>query len=108
MRAMILAAELLAGHGFQEVIANIHWFPELIRGQLGDGSTHGIELSYREEEKLLGTAGGVRNVADFLGDDFLVISGDALTDIELTAMREAHASRDAIATLAVKAVPDTS
>lgn len=101
-------AELLAGHGFTEVIANVHWFPELIREQLGDGSTHGIELSYREERKLLGTAGGVRNVADFLGSDFLVISGDALTDIELSTMRDAHAASDGIATLAVKRVPDTS
>jgi NDP-sugar pyrophosphorylase family protein len=105
---MVHIAELLAEHGFREVIANIHWFPELIQEQLGDGSTHGIELSYRKEEKLLGTAGGVRNVSDFLGDNFLIISGDALTDIDLEAMREAHRAHGGIATLAVKRVPDTS
>ena len=100
--------ELLAQHGFSEVIANLHWFPELIRERLGDGSRFGIELSYSEEEALLGTAGGVRNAADFLGDSFLVISGDALTDIDLAAMRDFHHAHGAIATLATRRVQDTS
>jgi len=100
--------ELLSRHGFTEVIANLHWFPELIRERFGDGSRFGVELSYSEEEALLGTAGGVRKAADFLGEDFLVISGDALTDIDLAAMREFHASHNGIATLATKQVADTS
>jgi len=100
--------ELLARHGFTEVNANLHWFPELIRDRFGDGSRLGIELRYSEEEALLGTAGGVRGVADFLGDDFLVISGDALTDIDLAAMRDFHRSHGGIATLATKRVADTS
>jgi mannose-1-phosphate guanylyltransferase len=100
--------ELLAGHGFREVNANLHWFPELIRERLGDGSQLGIELHYSEEEALLGTAGGVRNAAGFLGDEFLVISGDALTDIDLATMREAHRSHDGIGTLATRRVDDTS
>ena len=50
----------------------------------------------------------MRNAADFLGDDFLVISGDALTDIDLTAMRDFHESHDGIATLATKRVEDTT
>jgi mannose-1-phosphate guanylyltransferase/mannose-1-phosphate guanylyltransferase/phosphomannomutase len=99
---------LLTEHGFTEVIANLHWFPELVRSHLGDGSEHGIELSYSHEEALLGTAGGVRKVRDFLGDSFLVISGDALTDIDLSAMRDYHQSHDGIATLAVTPVEDTS
>jgi mannose-1-phosphate guanylyltransferase len=100
--------QLLSGHGFTEVIANLHWFPELIRARFGDGSAFGINLSYSEEEQLLGTAGGVRNAAGFLGDEFLIISGDALTDIDLAAMRAFHASHDGIATLATKRVTDTS
>jgi mannose-1-phosphate guanylyltransferase len=100
--------ELLVRHGFGEVIANLHWFPETIRERFGDGSEFGIELRYSEEEQLLGTAGGVRNAAGFLGDEFLVISGDALTDIDLTAMREFHSSHDGIATLATRRVTDTS
>jgi mannose-1-phosphate guanylyltransferase len=101
-------ARLLAAHGFREVVANLHWFPDLIRGHFGDGSAFGLELTYSQEERLLGTAGGVRNVAGFLGEEFLVISGDALTDLDLGRMREFHASHDGIATLATKRVEDTS
>ena len=100
--------ELLAKHGFTEVIANLHWFPELIKERFGDGSRLGIELSYSEEEALLGTAGGVRNAAGFLGESFLVISADAVTDIDLTAMRDFHSSHDGIASLATRRVEDTS
>jgi mannose-1-phosphate guanylyltransferase/mannose-1-phosphate guanylyltransferase/phosphomannomutase len=99
---------LLASHGFTEAIANLHWFPETIEGHFGDGSDFGIRLSYSHEERLLGTAGGVRNVAPFLGDSFLVISGDALTDLDLGAMREFHESHDGVATLATKRVAETS
>jgi len=99
---------LLATHGFDEAIANLHWFPETIEGHFGDGSEFGVELSYSREEALLGTSGGVRNAADFLGDSFLVISGDALTDIDLAAMREFHESHDGVATLATKRVADTT
>jgi mannose-1-phosphate guanylyltransferase/mannose-1-phosphate guanylyltransferase/phosphomannomutase len=99
---------LLARNGFDQAIANLHWFPETIEGHFGDGSELGIELSYSHEEQLLGTSGGVRNAADFLGDSFLVISGDALTDIDLGAMRAFHESHDGIATLATKRVGDTS
>jgi mannose-1-phosphate guanylyltransferase len=99
---------LLAKHGFGEVIANLHWFPEQITERFGDGSELGVALTYSREEALLGTSGGVRNVADFLGDDFLIISGDALTDLDLTAMREFHEGHGGIATLATKRVTDTT
>jgi mannose-1-phosphate guanylyltransferase len=101
-------ARLLARHGFNEAIANLHWFPELIEGHFGDGSEFGLELSYSREKQLLGTSGGVRKAAGFLGDSFLIISGDALTDIDLLAMREFHESHNGIATLATKRVADTS
>jgi mannose-1-phosphate guanylyltransferase len=100
-------ARLLARHGFVEAIANLHWFPETIEGHLGDGSAFGIDLSYSREEKLLGTAGGVRNAGEYLGDSFLVVAGDALTDIDLATMREFHESHDGLATLATKRVRDT-
>lgn len=98
---------LLARHGFGEAIANLHWFPETIETHFGDGSQFGIELSYSREEQLLGTAGGVRNAAAFLGGTFLVVAGDALTDIDFGAMREFHESHDGVATLATKRVPNT-
>jgi len=98
---------LLARHGFNEAIANLHWFPETIEGRFGDGSEYGLELAYSREEKLLGTAGGVRNAAGFLGDSFLVVAGDALTDLDFSAMRDFHESHDGLATLATKRVADT-
>jgi mannose-1-phosphate guanylyltransferase len=98
---------LLTGQGFSEAIANLHWFPETIVGHFGDGSEFGLDLSYSREEALLGTAGGVRNAAGFLGDSFLVVAGDALTDIDLTAMREFHESHDGPVTMATKRVADT-
>lgn len=105
-------ARLLAAHGAGEIIANLHWFPEQVERHLGDGSQLGIEVSYSREEVLLGTAGGVRNVADFLtatGDDaFLVLAGDALTDIDLTELLAAHRASGGVATLAVKKVSDVS
>ncbi len=101
--------ELLSKHGFEEAIANLHWFPDLIRERFEDGSDAGVGLTYSYEEELLGTAGGVRNVADFFGaDPFLVLAADALTDIDLAALAAAHEGNDGIATLAVKRVPDVS
>lgn len=98
---------LLSRHGFTEAIANLHWFPETIEGRFGDGSALGVELSYSREEKLLGTAGGVRNAAGYLGDSFLIVAGDALTDLDFAAMREFHESHDGVATMATKRVADT-
>ncbi len=101
----------LANHGTDQVISNLYWFPETIRGPLGDGSQLGLEITYEQEEELLGTAGGVRNVSDWLtqdGEPFLVMAGDALTDIDYSALMEAHRSNDGIATLAVTSVPNVS
>ncbi|HET7053025.1 MAG TPA: NDP-sugar synthase [Solirubrobacterales bacterium] len=100
-------ARLLARHGFAEAIANLHWFPELIEAHFGDGSDFGLELSYSLEQQLLGTAGGVRNAAGFLGDSFLVVAGDALTDLDFAAMREFHESHDGLVTMATKRVAET-
>ncbi len=94
--------DLLDRHGFESVIANLHYFPDSIREYFGE------RVEYRFEEELLGTAGGVRACAEFFGDEpFLVISGDALTDIDLTALAQRHRDSGGIATLAVKQVSDT-
>jgi len=93
---------LLERQGFDDLIANVHYYPETIEGYFGD------RLTYRHERELLGTAGGVRNVADFFGDDpVVIVSGDALTDIDLNALVERHRSAGGIATLTVKQVADT-
>ena len=106
-------ADLLARDGFSEIVTNLSYMPERIREVLGDGSDFGLRISYSEEPEPLGTAGGVGKVRDFLGetDSFLIISGDALTDIDLGAMRAAHEAnveRGAIGTLAAKRVEDTT
>lgn len=94
--------DLLDRHNFDQVIANLHYFPDSIERYFGE------RLSYRFEQELLGTAGGVRKCADFFGSEpFLVISGDALTDIDLTAFVARHRETGGIATLAVKKVSDT-
>jgi mannose-1-phosphate guanylyltransferase len=94
--------DLLDRHSFERVIANLHYFPQTIRDHFGE------RISYRYEQELLGTAGGVRACADFFdGEAFLVISGDALTDIDLGALAARHREAGGIATLAVKEVPDT-
>jgi mannose-1-phosphate guanylyltransferase len=94
--------DLIERHPFDGVIANLHYFPETISEHFGE------RISYRFEEELLGTAGGVRACAEFFGDEpFLVISGDALTDIDLTAFAARHREAGGIATLAVKRVADT-
>jgi mannose-1-phosphate guanylyltransferase/mannose-1-phosphate guanylyltransferase/phosphomannomutase len=94
--------DLLDRHGFEHVIANLHYFPDSIEAYFGE------RLSYRYEQELLGTAGGVRACEEFFdGDSFLVISGDALTDIDLSAMAERHRQAGGVATLAVKKVADT-
>jgi mannose-1-phosphate guanylyltransferase len=106
-------AELLARHRFADVVTNLSYLPEQIRAVLGDGSAFGLRVTYSEESEPLGTAGGVARVRDFLAEteSFLIISGDALTDIDLSAMRsahETHVERGAIGTLATKRVEDTS
>jgi mannose-1-phosphate guanylyltransferase/mannose-1-phosphate guanylyltransferase/phosphomannomutase len=94
--------DLCRGQGFDQLIANLHYFPDTIKDYFGDS------IEYRFEEELLGTAGGVRNVRDFFGDDpVVIISGDALTDTDLTKLVERHESAGGIATLTVKRVEDT-
>ncbi len=100
---------LLAKHNFTDIICNLHWYPENIKNYFGDGSRWGVSIVYSYEEKLLGTAGGVKNVEDFFGDNtFLVISGDALTDIDLGAAMEFHKNKGGIATLILTEVEDVS
>jgi mannose-1-phosphate guanylyltransferase len=94
--------DLLQKQGFDELVANLHYFPDTIRDYFGD------RLTWVYEEELLGTAGGVRNVRDFFGSDpIVIVSGDALTDIDLGALVERHRSSGGIATLTVKKVEDT-
>jgi NDP-sugar pyrophosphorylase family protein len=101
--------QLLRRHGVTEVAANLHYHPDKISSYFGDGSEYGVGLRYNLEEQLMGTAGGADAFRAFLsGSTFLVMSGDGLTDIDLTAFLTAHRRAGGIATLAVKEVEDPS
>ena len=98
---------LLKRHGFDETVVTVQFLASLIRTYFGDGDELGMHLSYATEELPLGTAGSVKNAEDELRDDaFLVISGDALTDIDLDAVVRAHRAKGALVTVCLTRVPD--
>jgi mannose-1-phosphate guanylyltransferase/phosphomannomutase len=96
--------ELLRAHGLEEVIVTVAFLPQAIRSYFGDGESLGMEIQYSVEESPLGTAGSVRLADDKLDDTFLVISGDALCDIDLTKLIEFHEERGAAVTIGLKSV----
>jgi len=101
--------ELLSRHDFKDIYVNLHYYPDVITRHFADGARWGVSITYSYEEELLGTAGGVKKLERELeGDTFLVISGDALTDIDLTRLMEFHKEHGAVATLVVTPVDDPS
>jgi mannose-1-phosphate guanylyltransferase/phosphomannomutase len=96
--------ELLRTHGFEEVVVTVAFLPQAIRSYFGDGGNLGINIEYSVEESPLGTAGSVRLASDRLDDTFLVISGDALCDIDLAQIVEFHKERKAAVTIGLKSV----
>jgi len=98
---------LLKRHGFDETVVTVQFLASLVRTYFGDGDELGMHLSYATEETPLGTAGSVKNAESALRDDsFLVISGDALTDIDLSALVRAHREKQALVTVCLTRVPD--
>lgn len=95
---------LLHRHGFDDIVVTVAFLANNIRAYFGDGSEFGVRMVYATEETPLGTAGSVRNAMDELDERFLVISGDVLTDIDLSAVVERHVERDAMATIGLTAV----
>lgn len=95
---------LLCKYGFNEVIANLHHQKQVISDHFGDGRRFRLKLAYSPEDELLGTAGGVKNCEWFLDDCFVVMSGDALTDIDLGVLMSQHKKNGALATIALKEV----
>ncbi|MGI8983701.1 MAG: sugar phosphate nucleotidyltransferase [Acidimicrobiales bacterium] len=95
---------LLKDHGFEDVVVTLAFLPQTIRTYFGDGAEFGVRMVYATEESPLGTAGSVRNARAELDDPFLVISGDVLTDIDLTELVAVHQRKGAMATLALKSM----
>ena len=96
--------ELLKRNDIINMAATLQYMPDLISEYFGDGDAFGIKMRYYIEQKPLGTAGSVKNAEDFLDEPFLVISGDALTDIDLRKAIHFHRQNDAMATLILKRV----
>ncbi len=97
---------LLAEHGFDDIVVTVAFLANQIRNYFGDGSEFGVRMRYASEESPLGTAGSVRNASAELDDTFLVISGDVLTDIDLTSFVKAHRDTSAFGSIALKRVDD--
>jgi mannose-1-phosphate guanylyltransferase / phosphomannomutase len=97
--------ELLRRHGITDLVSILYFQPEHITSHFGDGSAFGVNMQYVTAESDYGTAGAVRNATDLLGDDrIIVISGDILTDFDLTAAIRSHEERGADATIALTSV----
>jgi len=98
---------LLRRHGLTDTVVTVHFLASMVRNYFGDGEDFGMRLQYATEETPLGTAGSVKNAEDALRDEpFLVISGDALTDIDLSDLIAFHKDNNALVTVALARVPD--
>lgn len=97
---------LLRSHGITQVVVTLAYLGAEVRNRLGDGSELDMEIEYVVEDRPLGTAGSVRNAAHLLDDTFLVISGDAMTDLDLTAAVSEHRARQSMATIILHQVPN--
>ncbi|MDG2989858.1 mannose-1-phosphate guanyltransferase [Candidatus Synechococcus calcipolaris G9] len=98
---------LLRQHSIEEVIVTLHYLPDVVREYFGDGHDFGVDLTYVvEEDQPLGTAGCVKNIAALLQDTFLVVSGDSITDFDLTTAIQFHQEKNSQATLILTRVPN--
>ena len=98
---------LLKRHGITETVVTVQFLASLVRNYFGDGEDLGMVLHYATEDTPLGTAGSVKNAEGLLNDGtFLVISGDALTDFDLTDLVKFHHDKGALVTVCLTRVPD--
>ena len=102
--------EMLAPHGITEVILSLGYLPDHFIQAFPDGSIAGVKISYAVEPEPLDTAGAIKFAAEFAGvdDTFLVVNGDVLTDLDVTALLAFHRSHGAEATIALHPVEDPS
>src|SRR5829696_2088680 len=95
---------LLKLHGFDEIVVTVAFLANHIKTYFGDGSEFGVKMTYADEPIPLGTAGSVGNTRGLLDETFLVISGDVLTDIDLTKVLDFHREKKAVATIGLATV----
>ncbi len=95
---------LLKRHQITEIANTLWYLPDHIRDYFGDGEQWNVNMEYFVEEKPLGTAGSVKNAQDFLTEPFVVVSGDSLTDIDLSAAIRFHQQKGSLATIVLTKV----
>src|SRR3954451_5777727 len=100
--------EWLTRHGVDDVIMSCGFLATAVRNVLGDGSGYGIRLRFVEEPDPRGTAGALKYAESRLDQGFLMLNGDILTDLDLTAQMAQHERTGAVATLALVPVEDPS
>src|ERR687893_415258 len=98
----------LHAHGVDDVVMSCGHLASGVRNVLGDGTAFGINLRYVEEPRPLGTGGALKFAEPLLDDRFLMLNGDVLTDMDITAQIALHEQRGARATLALTPVEDPS
>ncbi len=92
--------------GVTDLAVNLHHLPTAVMDYFGDGSRWGVSLRYSVEERLLGSAGGVKRLQSFFDDTFIVFYGDLLTWTDLRSMITLHRQAGALATMGLYHVPD--
>jgi mannose-1-phosphate guanylyltransferase len=97
---------LLRRHGITDVVLSCSYLVDEVRRTMGDGRAFGVSLRYAVETEPLGTAGGVRNAVDMVERLVIVLNGDILADVDLTAMLRFHAERGSRATIYLTRVAD--
>jgi len=99
----------LKSFGITDIAINVHYLADKIVEAFGDGSKYGVNLEYLHEKTLMGSAGGVKQMEEFLsGDTFVVIGCDEITDMRLDALLAFHKKRAAEATIALVEADDVS
>ncbi len=97
---------LLARHGFDDLVINLHHLPQVIADYFGDGRAWGVSIAYSLEDDLLGTAGAARQVADFFDGPFLLYYGDNLTNFDLGDLWQNHQREGEIASIGLVRLDD--
>ncbi len=93
----------LSSQGIKDIIVNVHHLPEKIVDYFGDGTDFGVHLQFSHEEKILGTAGGLKKVQSLLEKEtFLVMNSDVLADIDLNQVLDFHKEKKSCLTLVVR------
>lgn len=102
-----LTLERLARAGVRDVVVNLHHLPESVIEASGPGRRHGLRVCYSREREILGTGGGPRKVREFFGrEPCLLVNGDVFFDFDLRALVARHRASGALATLALRPLPD--